>query len=79
VVGKAKGMKSLGRPWNKWEYSIKIDLRIMGLGAYGVDSTGTAFANRIMDFGYTESGRFLDHCRFFGKAVLLLRLYITSH
>jgi hypothetical protein len=32
-----------------------------------------AFVNRIMGFGFTESGRFLDHsrhCRFFGKAVL---------
>jgi hypothetical protein len=29
-VGKPERKKPLGRPWNRWEYNIKIDLRVIG-------------------------------------------------
>jgi hypothetical protein len=35
LVGKPEGKSPLGRPWCRWEYGIRMDLREIGLG--GVD------------------------------------------
>jgi hypothetical protein len=40
LVGKPEGKRPLGRPRRWWEDGIRIDLREIGLGGGGLDSTG---------------------------------------
>jgi hypothetical protein len=37
LVGKPKGKRPLGRPRPRWESNIKMDLREIGWGFYGLD------------------------------------------
>jgi hypothetical protein len=39
LVGKPKGRRLLGRP--RWEDGVRMDLREIGLGGCGLDSTGS--------------------------------------
>jgi hypothetical protein len=32
LVGKPEGKRSLGRPWQRWEGNIKIDIQEVGCG-----------------------------------------------
>jgi hypothetical protein len=41
LVGKPEGKRPLERPRRRWEDGIKMDLREIGLGGCGVDSTGS--------------------------------------
>jgi hypothetical protein len=41
LVGKPEGKRPLGRPMRRWEYGIRMDLREIGLGGCGLDSTGS--------------------------------------
>jgi hypothetical protein len=41
LVGKPKGKRQLGRPRCRWEDGIRMDLREIGLGGCGLDSTGS--------------------------------------
>jgi hypothetical protein len=40
-VGKAEGKRPLGRRRRRWEDGIKMDIREIGWGGCGVDSTGS--------------------------------------
>jgi hypothetical protein len=40
LVGKPEGKRPLGRQRGRWEYGIRMDLREIGLGGCGLDSTG---------------------------------------
>jgi hypothetical protein len=40
LVGKPKGKRPLGRPRHRWEDGVRMDLREIGLGGCGLDSTG---------------------------------------
>jgi hypothetical protein len=40
LVGKPEGKRSLERPRPRWEDGIRMDLREIGLGVCGLDSTG---------------------------------------
>jgi hypothetical protein len=40
LVGKPEGKRPLGRPRRRWEDEIRMDLREIGLGGCGLDSTG---------------------------------------
>jgi hypothetical protein len=39
--GKARRKETMGRPRRRWEYGIRMDLREIGLGGCGLDSTGS--------------------------------------
>jgi hypothetical protein len=41
LVGKPKGKRLLGRPRHRWEDGIIMDLREIGVGVCGLDSTGS--------------------------------------
>jgi hypothetical protein len=41
LVGKADRKRPLGRPRRRWEDGIRMDLREIGLGGRGLDSTGS--------------------------------------
>jgi hypothetical protein len=41
LVGKPEGKRPLGRPRRRWEDGIRMDLREIGLGGCGLDSTGS--------------------------------------
>jgi hypothetical protein len=41
LVGKSEGTRPLGRPRRRWEDGIRMDLREIGLGGCGLDSTGS--------------------------------------
>jgi hypothetical protein len=41
LVGKPEGKRPLGRPRCRWEDGIRMDLRVIGLGVCGLDSTGS--------------------------------------
>jgi hypothetical protein len=41
LVGKPEGKRPLGRPRRRWEDGIRMDLREIGMGGCGLDSTGT--------------------------------------
>jgi hypothetical protein len=41
LVGKPEVKRPLGRPRRRWEYGIRMDLREIGLGGCGLDSTGS--------------------------------------
>jgi hypothetical protein len=41
LVGKPEGKRPLGRPRRRWEDGIRMDLRKIGLGGCGLDSTGS--------------------------------------
>jgi hypothetical protein len=41
LVGKPKGKRPLGRPRRRWEDGVRMDLREIGLGVCGLDSTGS--------------------------------------
>jgi hypothetical protein len=41
LVGKHEGKRSLGRPRRRWEDGMRMDLREIGLGVCGLDSTGS--------------------------------------
>jgi hypothetical protein len=53
LLGKAGGKRPLGIPRHKWEDNIKIYLREIGWGRYGVDSSGSdqsrALLNTVMN------------------------------
>jgi hypothetical protein len=40
-VGKSEGNETLGKPWCRWEDTIKIDLTENGFGRCGLDSCGS--------------------------------------
>ena len=41
-VGKPEGKRPLGRPMNRWEDNIKMDIQEVGLGGgHGLDRAGT--------------------------------------
>jgi hypothetical protein len=40
-VGKPEGKRPLERPRRRWEDGIRMDLREIGLGGFGLDSTGS--------------------------------------
>jgi hypothetical protein len=39
-VGKPEGKRPLRRPWRRWEDNIKMDLKEVGCGGYGLDRAG---------------------------------------
>jgi hypothetical protein len=39
LVGKPEGKRPLGRPRRRWEDGVRMDLREIGLGGCGFDST----------------------------------------
>jgi hypothetical protein len=41
LVGKLERKRPLGRPRRRWEDGIRMDLRVIGLGGCGLDSTGS--------------------------------------
>jgi hypothetical protein len=41
LVGEPEGKRPLGRPRRRWEDGVRIDLREMGFGGSGLDSTGS--------------------------------------
>jgi hypothetical protein len=41
LVRKPEGKRPLGRPRRRWEVGIRLDLREIGLGGCGLDSTGS--------------------------------------
>jgi hypothetical protein len=41
LVGKPEGKRPLGRPRRRWEDGVRMDLREIGLGGCGLDSTGS--------------------------------------
>jgi hypothetical protein len=41
LVGKPEGKRPPGRPRRKWEDGMRMDLREIGLGGYGLDLTGS--------------------------------------
>jgi hypothetical protein len=41
LVGKPEGKRPLGKPRRRWEDEIRMDLREIGLGGCGLDSTGS--------------------------------------
>jgi hypothetical protein len=41
LVGKEEGEIPLGRPTCRWEDNVKIDLREIAWGWYGLDSSGS--------------------------------------
>jgi hypothetical protein len=41
LVEKPEGKRPLGRPRRRWEDGIRMDLREIGLGGCGLDSTGS--------------------------------------
>jgi hypothetical protein len=41
LVGKPEGKRPMGRPRRRWEDGIRMDLREIGLGGCGLDSTGS--------------------------------------
>jgi hypothetical protein len=41
LVGKPEGKRPLGRPRHRWKDGIRMDLREIGLGGGGLDSTGS--------------------------------------
>jgi hypothetical protein len=41
LVGKSEGKRPQGRPRHRWEDGIKMDLREIGWGGGGFDSTGS--------------------------------------
>jgi hypothetical protein len=41
LVGKPEGKRPFGRPRRRWEDGIRMDLREIGLGGCGLDSTGS--------------------------------------
>jgi hypothetical protein len=41
LVGKTEGNRPRERPRRRWEYGIRMDLREIGLGVCGLDSTGS--------------------------------------
>jgi hypothetical protein len=42
-VGKPEEKRPLGRPTRRWEDGIRMDLREIGLGGCGLDSTGSGY------------------------------------
>ena len=40
LVGKPEGKRPLGRPRRRWEDNIKMDLKEVGCGGYGLDLAG---------------------------------------
>jgi hypothetical protein len=41
LVGKPEGRRPLGRPRRRWEDGVRMDLKEIGLGGCGLDSTGS--------------------------------------
>jgi hypothetical protein len=41
LVGKPEGKRPPGRPRRRWDDEIRMDLREIGLGGCGLDSTGS--------------------------------------
>jgi hypothetical protein len=41
LVGKPEGRRPVGRPRRRWEDGVRMDLREIGLGVCGLDSTGS--------------------------------------
>jgi hypothetical protein len=41
LAGKPEGKRPLGRPRRRWEDEMRVDLREIGLGGCGLDSTGS--------------------------------------
>jgi hypothetical protein len=41
LVGKPEGKRPLGRPRRRWEDGIRMNIREIGLGGCGLDSTGS--------------------------------------
>jgi hypothetical protein len=40
-MGKPEGKRLVGRPRHRWEYSVKIGLKRVGIGWYGLDLSGS--------------------------------------
>jgi len=54
LVGKTEGKIPLGRPWNRWEDNITIDLQERDWGMYWIDlpqdtETWRDFVNELMN------------------------------
>jgi hypothetical protein len=43
LMGKPEGKRPLGRPRRRWEGGIRMDIREIGLGGSGLDSTGSGY------------------------------------
>jgi hypothetical protein len=58
LVGKPEGKSTLGRPRRRWEDGIRMDLREIGLGECGLDSTrsGKGLVAGCCECGYEPSG-----------------------
>ena len=41
LVGKPEGKRPLGKPRNKWEGDIKMDIQEVRCGAHGMDRSGS--------------------------------------
>ena len=67
LVRKPEGKRQLGRPKCRWEDNIKMDLREVGCGRYGLDRVGSG-QGQVMGTcecgnehsGSIKCGEFLD-------------------
>jgi hypothetical protein len=41
LIGKSEGKRPLGKPRRRWEDGVRMDLGEIGLGGFGLDSTGS--------------------------------------
>jgi hypothetical protein len=41
LVGKPEGKRPVGRPRSRWEHNIKMNLKQVGCGGYGLDLAGS--------------------------------------
>jgi hypothetical protein len=48
LVGKPEGKRTLRRPRCRWEDGIRMDLREIGLGGCGLDSTSGSCATKLV-------------------------------
>jgi hypothetical protein len=53
LMGKPEGRRPLGRSRRRWEDGVRMDLREIGLGVCGLDSTGSGQGPMA---GYCECG-----------------------
>jgi hypothetical protein len=58
LVGKPEGKRPLGRPRRRWDDGIRMDLREIGLGGCGLDSTvsGQGPVAGFCEYGDEPSG-----------------------
>ena len=69
-MGKPEGKGQLGKPRNRWEDNIKIHLRVVECGGYGLDGAGSGYEQLA---GTCECGNEHSCCIKFGECLDYLR------